>query len=158
MGLSECLSIIGAAVSGLSIGVSALAAMFAWKQANAAEEANRISLASLEVSKQQLELEREANGKSPIAEYVPPWMLSRVRGSTFALTNGGTDDEYDVHVEPPAYSAVGATMDFEKIGAKSSVTFLVMLTEASPNRIVTVTWRHRDETDRRSWTGVLPTR
>lgn len=136
------------------------------KQANEAAERNRVARAALDVSQQQLEvmrsrleIERETSARQPVEPpYVPPWRLSWVKGDTYALTNGGADTEYDVQVTPPEYSAAPLPMRFESIGPMSSVTFLIALTIASPNRNVTVTWRHGDEAEHRSWTGVLPTR
>lgn len=158
MHVSDWIAIASAIIAALALGVSLASLWFAKRQADAADEANRIGLAALDVSRQQLETELRSSGKPSEPPYVPPWRISRVRGDSYALTNGGSDTEYDVHVEPPEYSASPLPMDFESIGPMSSVTFLIALTMASPNRNVTVTWRHGDETERRSWTGVLPAR
>lgn len=155
---SDWTAIVSAAIAFFALGASLAALWFAKRQADAADESNRISLAALDVSKKQLEIELKSAGKSANPTYVPPWRLSWVKGDTYALTNGGTDTEYDVQVTPPEYSAAPLPMRFESIGPMSSVTFLIALTIASPNRNVTVTWRHGDEAEHRSWTGVLPTR
>lgn len=158
MGLSDWVSIVSAAIALVSFGAAVASAWFSKKQVDAATEANRISAAALEVSRQQLALGRESGGNVTSLPYVPPWHLSWVKGDMYALTNGGSDIEYDVHVNPPAYSGIASKMDFPEIGPMSSVTFMLLLTEASPNRNVKVTWHHANETDTRSWNGVLPPR
>ena len=158
MCLSNWVSIASAAIALVSFGVAVASAWFSKKQVDAAMEANRISAAALDVSRQQLALERDSGRNAASLPYVPPWRLSWVKGDMYALTNGGSGVEHDVHVSPPAYSAVATEMDFPEIGPMSSVTFMLLLTEASPNRNVKVTWRHAEETDTRSWNGVLPPR
>ena len=136
------------------------------KQADEDAERNRVARAALEVSKQQLEVmrsrlaaERENAARQPVEPpYVPPWRLSHVKGVMYALTNGGTDIEHDVRIMLPDGVISDSGMEFTQIGPMSSETFMAALTWSPNDRLVTVTWRHGDEQDRRSWNAPLPPR
>lgn len=136
------------------------------KQADEASERNRVARAALDVSRQQLdimrsrlEIERETASRQPVEPpYVPPWRLSWVRGSMYAITNGGSDVEHDVRIELPDGVIGASDLDFDKIGPMSSETFMAALTWSSSGRQLTVTWRHGSESERRSWSSPLPAR
>lgn len=153
MGFSDWLALASAVIAGIALGVSIASMLFSKRQADAAVEANRISAAELEVSKQQLALARES-----ALPYVAPWRLSWVKGDTYALTNGGSDVEMDVHIEPPEHSFAMSDMDFDEIEPMSSATFMVAITSECQNREATVHWRHGDDAAPLSWTGLLPSR
>lgn len=70
MGFSDWLASVSAVIAGIALGVSIASMLFSKRQAEAAVEANRISAAELEVSKQQLALARES-----ALPYVAPWRL-----------------------------------------------------------------------------------
>ncbi|MCI1643803.1 MAG: hypothetical protein LKI98_04180 [Bifidobacterium crudilactis] len=159
MGFSDWLSLIGAIVAGVSLGVAGLSAWFAKQQAKAAEESNRISAAALDVSRRQLDLQISAEGNidAPKASpYVPPWRVEHVSGSAYALTNGGDETAYDVHIEPPADTPAYDT-DFPQIGPMSSKQFTLIFTMASPSREISVTWCRSPEAEpEAAWTTSLP--
>lgn len=159
MGFSDWLSLIGAIVAGVSLGVAGLSALFARQQTRAAEESNRISAAALEVQRRQLDLQISAEGGVEgfrSGPYVPPWRVEHVGGNTYALTNGGYETAYDVHIEPPA-DTPAYDVDFPQIGPMSSKQFLLVFTMDSPSREISVTWRRSPESEpEAAWTTPLP--
>lgn len=72
MCLSDWVSIASAAIALVSFGVAVASAWFSKKQVDAAMEANRISAAALDVSRQQLALERDSGRNAASLPYVPP--------------------------------------------------------------------------------------
>lgn len=152
--VSDWISLAGAIVAGIALGVSVVAAFFAKRQADAADEANRINRAMLDVARQQLKA--SSSDESERFPYVPPWKVEHVTGDLFALTNGGSSEERDVTIVPPLQSAVGSSLHFDRIEAMSTRTFMIVLTEASPNRNLTVTWNHDGIPE--TWQTVLPPR
>lgn len=165
MSASDWLALVSAVIAGVALGVSVVSVVFAKRQADAAAEANRISRTANDIARRQLDVMREqldteaAAGtvrRASVVPYVPPWRIDWYRGSTFAITNGGSATERDVRIIPPDNCAVASDLEFKEIEPMSSRTFMIAPTMATESRELTVTWMH--DGGPRSWTTVLPSR
>lgn len=153
MNASDITAFISLIVAIAALVISGLSAFFSFKQVKAAENQNAISKDSLKISEEQTGIMRK-NSEIP---YVSPWRIEHVRGDTYVLINGGTDIEYDVHIEPPQPSIPRGSFDFKEFSPRSSESFMIILAMGATHDL-TVSWRHDpDKQDRQEWHTVLPT-
>ena len=131
------MNIAALAVSLLALIASATAVLYTRRQAIAAERA--------------LALEEQA-----AARYRAPWVLSHVKGDTYALTNDGDEPVVDVEITPPPNSAVRGGLNHDRIGPGSSESFLVAPSMSSPHRDVVITWRRAAGGAVHEWKAPLP--
>lgn len=143
---------IGLGISVVALVVSGLAARYSFLQVKAAQEANRIQRAALDVARRQYDLQsKQTDGRQAYAPpYVPPWRIEHTSNDGYALTNGGSDTEHDVQIEQEdTYIEPERLGD---VGPMDSIPVIIVFTSASPSHSVLVSWRHADEKQRRTQT------
>ncbi len=128
------MNIAALALSLLALPTSAAAVLYTRRQAIAAERA--------------LAIEEQV-----AARYRAPWVLSHLKGDTYALTNDGDEPAVDVEITPPPESAVRGALNHDRIGPGSSESFLIALSSA---RDVVVTWRRVAGGEVHEWKTPLP--
>ena len=103
-----------------------------------------------------MEMQPVAGAGSREVPYVPPWTLQHLKGDTYVLTNGGSDVEYDIHIQVPSHSIVRGALEYPSIGPRASVSFLVGISMSTPNRNVTVSWARKPDGEQLRCEPVLP--
>ena len=133
-------------VSVVAVLISLGAVWFAWQQAAAAKEQNRISGEQLALAKAEAE------------KYRIPWRFEWRAGDTFALVNDSDDPEYDVRIEAQEHTLCDLRTDGAVIGPREPLIFMTAFTLASGGRWMTVTWRHQPDGEELTWGEWLPAR
>jgi hypothetical protein len=131
------------AFSVIAVGVAAVAAWYARRQAHAAEDSARESRRSADAAQEAVSYQRDQIERDRVV-----FTLDQTSRGIYVLTNQGTDIAYAIDLDAGDLAAAGEVYSFEQFPPGHTEPIYLVLVAENATTHVTISWhQHQDRSD-----------